>query len=113
MKKFMMALAICSLSIVGACGDDGDDAGGGGGGGGTAAACTAYVAAINGCMTTYAEGMGVDPTLTEDTFCDAYTVDLQQTTDYLNCMTDAYANADCSDVDGFTAASTAVGECTM
>ena len=95
MKKIVRTLLIAALACGAltftACGDDGGD--GGGGGGGTEAACTNYITALDACY----EDLGTDSGIDTATFCDAYTVDVQAATDYLNCLGDYYDGIDCTD----------------
>ena len=96
-RTLLITLLACgALSLIG-CGDsggDGGDGGGGdgGGGGGTAEACQNYVDATEGCY----EEAGVDSVLPED-YCDSFTVDVQASTDLLNCYAEQVAGVDCSD----------------
>ena len=97
MKKLIMAVAIASLAIVGACGDDGD----GGGGGGAQAACEAYVEALNGCFDTLG---GMDSSkLDASTTCAGMDAAGSTYTDYYNCYAEAVNAVDCTDMTTYTA----------
>jgi hypothetical protein len=76
-------------------------------------ACEDYVAAANTCNDEYVEAAGGTATPVSDSFCDAYDgVKDQASADYLQCLTDAYNNGDCSTTEGYTAVATELGSCT-
>ena len=71
--------------------------------------CKAYFDAYDACVT---ESGGTSTV--EATFCDAYADyagDATVQAELFDCWAAAYTDADCSTVEGFTAASTALADC--
>lgn len=100
-KSFLLALPFALLG----CGAD------------VAGACQNYFDAYEACVVEYVEANGGDASAYElgDTYCDdTYgSIKDKESADYLNCLADVYAAADCSTTDGWTAASTDIGNCTL
>ena len=96
MKKLIMAIAIASLAITGACGDDDD----GGSGASTESACNDYYTAAGTCSTEYMTMLDdtyvapeADPAATNP--CDGMT-DFETTTTYYQCLAAGYNDNDCN-----------------
>lgn len=70
----------------------------------TYGACRHYAESLDACSAALAATMGSTPTTTSISFCDEYEADDQSTTDWMNCMANAYATADCSTSTGFSQA---------
>ena len=88
MPPLKMTIAITSLALF-ACSDSHS-------GGGTMAACQEYVTANQACYTTYAEAMAIEATGAQpDSYCEPFTIDVDASTDYFQCMTEAYDAHDC------------------
>jgi len=87
-------LFIAGLVTLAGCGNAATDA------------CNDYVVAVDDCYLEYGEE---NPIPLVDNFCDAYTEDSQ--VDYLECLTAAYSDGDCSTAEGLTAISTELGNC--
>jgi len=89
MNNLITSIAIASLALM-ACS-------GGSGGGGTMAACQEYLLANQACYTTYADATATDVTGAQaDTYCEPFTIDVDASTDYFQCMTEAYEAQDCA-----------------
>jgi hypothetical protein len=100
----ILFLAVAPFALA-ACGSD------------VAGACQNYFDGYEACYNEYADaiGTGAGSFALSDTWCDDTYGGMKdkESADYLNCMGDAYAAADCSTADGYTAAATEAGNCTL
>ena len=98
MKKLIMAIAVGSLALTGmACGGS---------------PCEDYEAAVTSCGEEYAAAMEMDTTAAEgEAAASICGTDAAQTDAIYECMTAAYADADCKTLDGMMAAGTAAAAC--
>lgn len=99
MRNFLL---LAPLAVLTACAPD------------VEGACTAWIEAANVCAGEYAESEGVDPADYElpASACDTFAGSTDaESADLLNCQAAAYADADCTTADGYSAAGTAVSAC--